>query len=98
MARSGLAGPEIALIVNIYPVSNRLETALFSKLLHYLKKLVFAVEAALAVITDIFRALHLRSLNDLNRNIVLLGKSQCVLKLCACQAGRIGDYRQHVLP
>ena len=50
------------------------------KCLHYLKKLIFTVEAPLAVIADVFRPIHLAGLNHLNGDPVLLRKGERVLK------------------
>ena len=92
-----LSGTKITLIIDIHAVGNGLESPFCGKCLHHLKKLVFTVEAPLAVIADIFRPIHFAGLDHLNGDPVLLREGERVLQLGARQAGRICDYSEHVL-
>ena len=46
------------MVIDIHAIGNRLKAAFCGESLHHLKELVFAVEAALAIIADVFRPVH----------------------------------------
>ena len=97
LTRSRLARTEIALIIDVYPVGNGLEAVFCGKSLHHMEKFIFAMEAPLAVIPDVFRSVHFAGLDHLNGNPMFLRECESVLKLGTRQAGRICDQGQHVL-
>ena len=96
LARSCLPGTEIALIINIHAVGNRLKATSCGKCFHHLKEFVFAVEAPLAIIADVFRPVHFAGLDDLNGNAMFLREGKRVLKLGTSQARGVRDYGQHI--
>ena len=98
LPRGGLPRPEITLVVEVDAVSDGVKAALPGEIMHHLEQLILAVKAALPVVLNILRALHLGGVNDFKRNALLPGKGCGVLKLGAGQAGRIRDDGEHVLP
>ena len=92
-----LAGAEVALIVQVHTVGDRVEPARGAKVFHDCEEFVFAVKAALAVIAGIFGTIEFRSGDDFERNSLLVGEGDGVGQVRAGQAGGIGDHRQHVV-
>ena len=97
LARGRLSGTKIALIIDIHTIGNGLEAPFCGKSLHYLEKLVFAVKAPLAIIADVFRSVHFAGLDHFNSDPMFMGEGERILQLRASQAGRVCDYRQHIL-
>src|SRR5579864_8929188 len=91
-----LSGTEVSLVVNVHAVGNYVEAASYAQFLHHGEKLVFTLKAALAVIAGIFGAVEFGGGNDFERNRLLVGKGDGIVQVRASEAGRIGDYRQHV--
>ena len=92
-----LSGPEIALIVAVHAVGNRVEAAALSKMFHDLEKFVFALETALPVVARVVRTVEFRSRNHLDWNSLLSGEGQRIGKLRACETRRISNDRQHAI-
>ena len=97
IGRRLLAGAKIPLIVSIDAISNGFEATRPPQLFHQREELIFAKKTALRIVPDVFRAIELRSCNYLQRDALLLRKSDRVIQLSACQTGRIGDNRQHLV-
>src|SRR5215472_1897420 len=96
LSSRGLTGPEVSLIVDIHAIRNGTKTPLLAELLHDVEKLVFAMKTAGCVIASIFGTIQFRSLDHLQRNLFFFGKRECIRQLRASQAGRVGDYGQHL--
>src|ERR1700722_15306590 len=98
LLRRLLSGTEVALVVLIDAVSNRVETTRGAEFLHHIEEFVFAVEATLAVVAGILGTVEFRSRDDLDGDSLLAGESDGVTELGAGQAGRVGDNPEHLVP
>src|SRR6266436_3642483 len=92
-----LARAKISLIINIYAVCDRVEVVRQPKTLHHGEKLIFAMKTARSIVADVFRAIEFGGGDDFQRDSLFPGKSNGVRQLASCQAGRIGDNRQHIV-
>jgi len=97
LPRRLLSRTKIALIIRVHAVGDDVEAVLRAKLFHHRKQLVFAMEAPRSVILAVVRALQLRSLDDRERNVLLLRKRNRILHLGSRQAWRISQHREHLL-
>ena len=91
-----LTGTKIALIVEVHAIGDSIEAARRPEFFHQRKQFIFAEEAALRIIAHIFRTVKFRGRDYFKGNRLFLGESNCIGKLGARQAGRVGDDRQHV--
>lgn len=91
-----LTGTKIALIVEVYAVGNAGKTLFACKLLHKVEELILAVKATEPVITNVFGELHLLSLDEPMRNLLLLREGDSILELNSSQTGRVGGHGQHI--
>ena len=87
---------EVALIVPVHAVGNRVESARGAQLFHDIEKFVFALKATLPVIACILRAVEFGGGDHFDRNPLLVREGDGVGQVSPSQAGRVGDYRQHV--
>jgi len=55
------------------------------------------VEAALSVVADVLRALHLCGRDDFERNSIFCCKRYRIVELNSGQAGGVGDYGKHLI-
>ncbi len=78
LARRFLPRTEVALIISIDTISNRIESMLGSISLHYSEQLVLAMEATHGVIAGVVGIFQLPSLDHLQRNSALTGKCEGV--------------------
>src|SRR4029077_7292633 len=92
-----LARAKISLIIYIYPVCNRVEVVRESKTLHHGEQFIFAMKTARSIVADVFRTIEFGGGDDFNRDSLFAGESNGVRQLASCQAGRIGDNRQHIV-
>ena len=90
-----LPGAEVALIVEVHPVRNGVEAPRFAQFLHHDKQLIFTLKAALSVVARIFRTVEFGRRDDFYGNVLFLGKSDGIVQVSSCQAGRVGNHRQH---
>ncbi len=98
MPRSGrLSRAKITLVVQVHAIGNGIKAVTLRKGSHQLKKLIFAMKAAMRIVTHILRPIHLRRMHDLQGNGIRLCKSDGIPELAASQAGRIRDDSQHVI-
>ena len=97
MLRGGLlAGAEVALVVLVHTVSDSVESAGGAEIFHHGEEFIFAMEAALAVVAGIFRAVEFRCRDDFEGYPVLVGEGDGVGEMSASKAGRVGDYSEHI--
>src|SRR5439155_26324744 len=94
---SELARAEVALVIQVYSVGNRLEAMLAAEIFHHGEQFIFTEKAARSVIARVFRAVEFVGCDDFERNPVLAGKCNRVGKLSASQTGRVCDDGQHVV-
>src|ERR1700743_3199433 len=92
-----LSRAKVALVVSVHAVGDGVEAARLAEIVHDLEELILAVEAALSVIAGVFRAVEFRGSDDFNGDSILIGESDRIGQLSAGEAGRIGDYGQHVV-
>ena len=93
-----LAGTKVALIVEVDAVGDGIEAACCAQSFHQGEEFILAEEAALRIVANVLRAVEFRSCDHFQRNGLLLRKGNRVGKLGACQAGGVGNDRQHVVP
>ncbi len=97
MLRGGLlAGAEVALIILVHAVGDGVESAGGAEIFHDGEELVFAMEAALAVIAGIFGAVEFCGRDDFEGNPMFVGEGDGVGEMGAGQAGGVGDYCEHI--
>lgn len=96
MMESGrlLPWPEIALIVHVYTVRDRVEATGRAKVFHDSEKFVLAVEASLPVVADILSPLEFERRDYFHRNALFIRESQRIGKMGAGEAGGIRDHGQ----
>ena len=88
MLASGLlARTEVALVVYVHSVSNRVETAGAAEVFHDGEEFVLAVEAAGGIIVSVFRALEFGGGDDFQRDPVFLRESDRIVQMSAGEAG-----------
>jgi hypothetical protein len=91
-----LPGTKVALVVEVYSVSDGIEAAPAAKFFHGREQLILAMKAAGSVIAGVFRTIEFAGHNNLKRDALLPGEGGRVRQLSASQAGRVGDDGQHV--
>ena len=91
-----LAGTEVALIVQIHSVGDGIEAACLPQFLHHCEQFIFAKKTAPPIVTHILRPIEFRGGDHFQRNRLFPRKINRIGKLGACQAGRIGNDRQHI--
>src|SRR5882724_9555105 len=91
-----LAGAEVAPVVEVHTVGDRIEAAPAAKFLHRREQFVLAMKAAGSVIAGIFRPVELAGDDDFEGDLLFSGKGGCIRQLGAGQAGRISDDGQHI--
>ncbi len=87
---------EITLIVNVHAVSYGREIMLLRKLLHHDEQFIFAVKAARGIVARVLRLVQFRSLDDLERNVLLFRERNSILQVGAREARGICDHSQHI--
>lgn len=92
-----LSGPEVALVVEIHPISDRIEPALDADLLHDGEKFVLALKTTLPVIANVLGPIKLGRGNNFDRNSLFTREREGVSKMGASQTGGVGDYGEHLV-
>jgi len=92
-----LPGAKVTLVVRIHAVGDALEAALPAEFLHQGEQLILAMEAADGVVAHVLRTLQFLGGHHFQRDLPLLREGNRILQLETGQAGRIGNYRQHVV-
>ena len=95
ISRGPLAGTEVALVVQVDAIGNGVEAASLPKVFHQREEFIFTEEAALGIVADVFRAIKFGGGDHFQGDRLFLGKGDCIGKLGARQAGRVGDDGQH---
>ena len=90
-----LAGAEFAAVVEVHPVGDVLEAAPGALGLHLGEELVFAVEAALAVVADVVGVVEFVRVENVGRDAVRGGEGEGGGEFGARQGGGVGDDGQH---
>ena len=90
-----LTRPELSAVVQVHPIRQFVKTHPCTRFFHPCKQLVFAVEAALRIISLIIRVLQLPRLQDMGRNPVSCGELQCGGQFFTRQRGRIRNDCKH---
>ena len=93
----GLAGAEVALVVEVHSVGDGFESASRAEILHHREEFVLAVEAAGGIVADVLRAVEFAGRNNFKRNALLASEGDSVGELEAGEAGRVGDDRQQAV-
>ena len=83
-------------VVEIHSVGDRLEAVRFAECFHDVEEFVFAVEAARRIVARVFGTIEFGRRDDSQRNSLLFSECDRVRQLGTSQAGRIGDYGEHV--
>ena len=79
LSGSLLARAEVALIIEVYAIRNRVESPRGAQLFHHYKKFVFALKASLPVIACVFRTVEFGGDNDFDGDSLLIGESDGVV-------------------
>ena len=92
-----LPGAEVSLVIEIYPVSNRIIATVLSQCFHYRKKFILALKAALAVVANVIRTIQFRGIDHFKWKALLICECDSIGQLSTSQTGRIRDDRQHLV-
>jgi len=96
LTSSLLARTEVALVVEVHAVRDRIEAAGVAKGFHDGEEFVLAMEAARGVVAGVFGAIEFGGWDDFEGNVLLMGEGDRVGELSAREAGRVGDHGEHV--
>src|ERR1700722_20237255 len=97
LTRGLLSGTKIALIVGIDSVGDCSKSVSLAVAVEDTEQFVFAVKTAHGVIADVCGVFQFSCFYDLDRDFVLACEAECIVQMCARQAGGIGDYREDLI-
>jgi hypothetical protein len=95
--RCPLPGTEIAPVIGVHAVGDRGESEFGAQRLHALKQLGLTVEAAIGIISPVFRFIEFAGFDHAQRHNERLGESACLFHIPAGKTGRIRQYGEHAV-